>query len=159
MLDRPFFLDKEICLTPITLYTLEQYKEWFNSPHLVEQNLEFPRTEREIQAWILKISRNKKSKYFSILIGGENIGHIGIKNIDRGKRSGELDLFLADPSFFNRAVFREIFSWLQFFARTNLSLRRLYGQRNHGEGEILKRFLTPSGFVEGEEGLSFWIEL
>lgn len=161
MLDRPFFLSEEVCLSPVTLYTLDQYREWFNDPGLTDQSLGFPKTEAKIQKWLIKITRNNRNKHFSILIGGENVGHIGLKEIDKGKKTGTLDLFLADSRFWEKNLAEGIFSWLKFFARTKLGLERLYIPKDYRRHEVLKRFLIPSGFVENDQGesLAFWIDL
>lgn len=161
MLDRPFFLSDEVCLSPVTLYSLEQYREWFNDPGLVGQGLDFPRTEAQIQDWLMKITRNNRNKHFSILIGGKNIGHVGLKEIDKVKKTGTLELFLADALFGERRLAEGIFSWLKFFAWTELDLKRIYIEKDHCQNKILRRFLTPSGFVEDDQGesLAFWIDL
>jgi hypothetical protein len=160
--DGPFFLNFNICLTPISLYTFEDYQQWFNDPGLlVNDRDDIPTTEGEIQSWLLKLMKNRSYKYFSILIGGENIGHIGVRRIDRLRKSGELDLFVIKGFSESQAVLEEILSWFKFFTRTNLDLRKLYIRTSQTDEVALKRLLTPAGFVddEGEDGLAFWVDL
>lgn len=161
MFDRPFFLSEEVCLSPLNLYALEQYQKWFNNPVLTDRGLGLPRTEAQIQDWLIKTTRNNRDKRFSILIGGRNIGHVGLKEIDKSRKRGTLDLFLADSCFWEKNLAQGIFAWLKFFARTKLGLKRLYIEEDYRRNEVLRRFLTPSGFVEDDQGesLAFWIDL
>jgi RimJ/RimL family protein N-acetyltransferase len=160
--DRPFFLNFNVCLTPISLYALEDYQRWFNDSRLaLSKDPAVPRTEREIQTWLLRIMKNRSYKYFSILIGGENVGHIGVRQIDRPRKSGELDLFVIKGFSESQGVLEEILSWFKFFTRTNLDLRKLYVRTSQTDEVALKRLLTPAGFVddEREDGLVFWVDL
>ena len=161
MIDRPFFLSNEVCLSPLNLYVVGQYREWFNNSELPAGSLELPKTETQVQDWLIKITRSSRNKHFSILIKGKNIGHIGLKEIDRTNKKATLDLFLVDPSFWESNLAKGIFNWLKFFARSRLGLKKIYINRGFHRNRTLTRFLTPSGFVEDDQGesLAFWVDL
>lgn len=141
-----FFLDSDICLAPLTFHALASYKDWFSDPRLWSEKT-VPKTQEEIKVWLFGVTCDKKNRYFSILSSGENIGHVGIKNIDLRNKTGELDLFLINHISSDRRRLATIFSWIRKFARTTLGLESLLLKLSRKEEERLKKFLGPLGFI------------
>jgi hypothetical protein len=138
MIQKPFFLDENLCLDPVGRHTISDYERWFTNPRLVQPGQARPRTLEEIEIWLTEIEGNKKNIYFSIRIGRENVGHLGIREIDAAEGQAELDLFIAKEELVDHLDKRAIFAWLRCFLTTRLMVDRLAVPGGGGDGaEIL----------------------
>lgn len=122
---KPFFLEEDLCLDPIGLHALRDYQRWFTRPSGKQGGVIRPRTLEDLKAWLVEISRNRKNCYFSIRTQGENIGHLGIREINREEGEGELDVFIAKARVGAGWQKRAVASWLPYFLSVHLGLSRL----------------------------------
>lgn len=83
----------EIKWSPLTLEDGDKLKEWttFESPLFVGYNYN-SLTEREKQYWYISKQKRFNSSYFSIYIGDEMIGYIGIKEINKLLKTAKLGI-------------------------------------------------------------------
>jgi len=121
---KPFFLNHNICLDPVGPHVLKDYEHWFANPRAGQKGQIRPRTREEISDWLAEIGRNNKNAYFSIRINGENIGHLGVRDIDKDKNQGVLDLFVPKKMFLQKHQ-DAILSWLRYFLSSHLNLKLL----------------------------------
>jgi hypothetical protein len=122
---KPFFLEKDLSLDPIGPHVLRDYQQWFARPRRDQGGMVRPRTLEEIKAWVVEISKNRKNCYFSIRTQGENIGHLGIREINREDGEGELDIFLAKTGVRGSLEKKALTSWLSYFLTVHLGLSQL----------------------------------
>jgi hypothetical protein len=121
---KPFFLEKDLCLDPIGPHVLRDYQQWFTRLRVNQEGMIRPKTLEDIKAWLVEISKNKKNCYFSIRTQGENIGHLGIREINREEGEGELDFFVA-KDVGGSLEKKVVASWLSYFLTVHLGLSQL----------------------------------
>ena len=97
-----------IKLTPLTLNRTEDYLRWFNNQQVRKYlDKETPKTKGEISKWLKRTI--KESLYFSIFLIGENIniGHVGIKNINKANKSAKIGIVIGEIDFQRKGIGKE----------------------------------------------------
>lgn len=155
MVKKPFFLGNSLCLDPVADHALDDYRRWFAQPRNREPGSVRPRTEEEIKAWLVEIGGNQKNCYFSLRVDGVNIGHLGIRGIDRQENRAELDWFIGEEEVDSGVEQKEVVSWLRYFLDVHLGLRDLVVPGGCGIAEPIFREV---GFaVKGRDRRGGWV--
>lgn len=89
-----------------------------------------------------------KEYAFVIVVGGDVVGHISVKNVDRARGEGEIGYWIGRP-YWGRGYASEAVRLMVAFAFDELGLRRLYAHvlaHNPASGRVLEK----AGFVPVE---------
>jgi RimJ/RimL family protein N-acetyltransferase len=93
-------LDKSVSIVPLSDTTVEDYLRWFNDDEVRNHLLHQTPTDREgIQTWIDEVTSNASHSYFSVLVDGKNVGHVGLKNIDKDLGRAEVGMVIGEKEY------------------------------------------------------------
>lgn len=98
----------KIYLSSLALNKTADYLRWFNNLQIREYlDKETPKTKEEITKWLRKTI--KESLYFSIFLTEENknIGHVGIKNINRLHKTAEIGIVIGETDSWRKGIGKE----------------------------------------------------
>lgn len=103
----------------------QDYLRWFNDQrirlHLFPTT---PRTEAEIAQWLTLILRDPSRWYASILLGGINLGHVGLTLDKNSPRNAELSIIIGEPSYWGMGIGAHAVHKHIEYASTHFAVRR-----------------------------------
>lgn len=99
--------------------------------------------------WIKKVTKEKSSVRFAILVNEKYVGNTQITNIDSGK--GQVHIFIGDKNFWGKGVASKALGLLSRYAKEVLKLHEIYAQVNPLNEASLKAFLINSFIQKNNE--------
>lgn len=126
--------------SPLKMEDGYKLKEWstYESPLFVGYNYN-SLTEREQQFWYLSKQRRFNSSYFSIYVGKEMIGYIGIKEINQLLKTSKLGIVF-DPKWTSKGYGSAILEEFLEYYFNELKMRRLDLEVNSWNERAIKLY-------------------
>ncbi|MCT1796266.1 GNAT family N-acetyltransferase [Helcococcus kunzii] len=142
--------------SPLTLEDGDKLKEWtsFESPLFVGYNYN-NLTEREKQFWYISKQRRFNSSYFSIYVGDEMIGYIGIKEINKLLKTAKLGIVF-DSKWTSKGYGSAVLKDFLDYYFNDLRMRRLDLEVNSWNDRAIKLYkkfgfkINSSKYIEFE---------
>ncbi|EHR35723.1 GNAT family N-acetyltransferase [Helcococcus kunzii] len=142
--------------SPLTLEDGDKLKEWtsFESPLFVGYNYN-NLTEREKQFWYISKQKRFNSSYFSIYVGDEMIGYIGIKEINKLLKTAKLGIVF-DSKWTSKGYGSAVLKDFLDYYFNDLRMRRLDLEVNSWNDRAIKLYkkfgfkINSSKYIEFE---------
>lgn len=118
-------LGDQIKLVPFAPY-VDNYFRWFNDPEVRKYLASTtPRNREEIDDWIKELAQTSSNAYFSITVGEQNIGHIGLKNINLEAGTADLGIVIGEAQYWGKGIGKQAVDAIQKYATETLGLTQL----------------------------------
>ncbi len=142
-------LGKKTRLRAIEREDIPTFVRWFNDPE-VRQYLEMylPMSKAEEEQWFEAYLKNSNSRIFAVETeDGENIGNVGLHEIDWKNRSATLGVVIAEKEYWGRGYGSDAIVALVDFAFREMNLHRIQ-LSVYDFNERAKRCYEKCGFRE-----------